>query len=203
MPGIAFERGERVALYTVERDDATVFQRGRNHPDLRGPLGLAGPTNAAQVASTVEDWVEREDSANLLVCLSADEANADGGTATGENVTRTAGNANPTPIGAVNAWDLDRPHGQLSYWLFPDYHGEGYATEAMTLFLDHLFDAREIRGVEARVFSHNDASAALLDRLGFVREGRLRERNFVDGAYRDELVFGLLREEWVEGSDRA
>jgi len=195
MPGITFVRGERVALYTVERDDATVFQRGRNHPDLRGPLGLADPTNAAQVADTVEEWVEREDSANLLVCLPADGAAGD--------ATATGADPDPTPIGAVNAWDLDRPHGQLSYWLFPEYHGEGYATEAMGLFLDHLFDAREIRGVEARVFSHNDASAALLDRLGFVREGRLRERNFVDGAYRDELVFGLLREEWVEGSDRA
>ncbi|WP_135829150.1 GNAT family N-acetyltransferase [Halorussus halobius] len=190
MPGVAFERGERVALYTVERDDATVFQRGRNHPDLRGPLGLADPTNAAQVVDTVEDWVERDDSANLLVCLPPDESNPEAATAMGAG-------GGPTPVGAVNAWDLDRPHGQLSYWLFPAYQGEGYATEATTLFLDYLFDAREIRGVEARVFSHNDASAALLDRLGFTREGRLRERNFVDGAYRDELVFGLLREEWV------
>ena len=181
MPGVTFAHGERVSLHTVERDDAAFYQRGRNHPAVRGPLGLADPTNRAQAEETVEDWVERDDSANLLVCLPPEESDAD-----------------PTPIGTVNAWELDRPRGKVSYWLLPEYHGEGYATEAMTLFLDHLFDARAVRGVEAHVFAHNDPSRTLLDRLGFTLEGTLRQNNFVEGAYRDEYVYGLLRDEWVE-----
>ncbi|WP_115862786.1 GNAT family N-acetyltransferase [Halorussus litoreus] len=191
MPGVTFARGERVTLHTAERDDAAFYQRGRNHPELRDPMGLADPTNVAQVEESIEDGVERDDTANLLVCLPPDASDE----------SRDAGpesdDAAPTPIGAVNAWDLGRPRGQVSYWLLQEYHGEGYATEAMGLFLDHLFDARETRGVEARVFSHNDASQALFDRLGFEREGKLREANFVEGAYRDEYVYGLLREEWV------
>jgi len=49
------------------------------------------------------------------------------------------------------------------------------------------------------VFSHNDAARALLDRLGFTLEGERRECNFVEGAYRDECVYGLLRDECVYG----
>jgi RimJ/RimL family protein N-acetyltransferase len=195
MPGVAFSRGERVALYTVERDDVEFLQRGRNHPEVRGPLGLADPTNATQVEETVEEWVERDDTANLLVCRDDDGTveldDPDGASETDDD-------RNPTPMGLVSAWDLDDPRPTVAYWLLPDYHGEGYATEALALLLDHVFDAHDARGVEARVFSHNDASQALLDRLGFTREGELRENRFVEGAYRDEYVYGLLREEWVE-----
>ena len=184
MPGVAFLRGERVTLRTVERDDVPFLQRGRNHPDVRGPLGLAEPTNATQVEETVEEWVETDESANLLVCI---DVGAD-----------SAADEDATPVGAVNARNLGEPRPEVAYWLLPEYHGEGYATEAMELLLDHVFDTCDVRGVEARAFSHNDASQALLDRLGFVREGELREKRFVEGAYRAEYVYGLLRDEWVE-----
>lgn len=208
MPGVTFAHGERVSLYTVERDDAAFYQRGRNHPEVRGPLGLADPTNLAQAEETVEDWVERDDSANLLVCLPPDESDGESpppekfdgetGTATSVGDASRTNDGEPTPIGTVNAWELDRARGKVSYWLLPEYHGEGYATEAMALFLDHIFDARSVRGVEAHVFAHNDSSRALLDRLGFALEGTLRQNNFVEGAYRDEYVYGLLRDEWVD-----
>ncbi|UPV99204.1 GNAT family N-acetyltransferase [Halorussus gelatinilyticus] len=198
MPGVAFCHGERTALYTVERDDAAFYQRGRNHPAVRGPLGLADPTNLAQAEETVEDWVERDDSANLLVCLPPEETDGETPELTGDGDAPQTSDAEPTPIGTVNAWELDQPRGQVSYWLLPAYHGEGYATEAMTLFLDHLFDSRAVRGVEAHVFAHNDPSQTLLERLGFALEGKLRQNNFVEGEYRDEYVYGLLRDEWVE-----
>ncbi|WP_128477686.1 GNAT family N-acetyltransferase [Halorussus pelagicus] len=60
MPGVTFARGERVTLRTVERDDVPFLQRGRNHPVVRGPLGLPDPTNARQVEDTVEEWVEED-----------------------------------------------------------------------------------------------------------------------------------------------
>ena len=209
MPGVTFAHGERVSLHTVERDDAAFYQRGRNHPSVRGPLGLADPTNLAQAEETVEDWVERDDSANLLVCLPPEESDGESPppeesgsetrAPTSDEDATAASDTEPTPIGTVNAWELDRARGTVSSWLLPEYHGEGYATEAMTLFLDHIFDARSVRGVEAHVFAHNDSSRALLDRLGFALEGTLRQNNFVEGEYRDEYVYGLLRDEWVGG----
>ncbi|WP_135825408.1 GNAT family N-acetyltransferase [Halorussus ruber] len=188
MPGVAFSRGERVALYTIEREDTEFLQRGRNHPVVRGPLGLADPTNATQVEETIEEWFETDEGVGLLACLESDDEDSD----------PEDSDADPTPIGVVTAKDIHLTRPEVAYWLFPDYHGEGYATEALSLLLDHVFDTHDARGVEARVFSHNDASQALLDRLGFTREGELRENRFVEGEYRDEYVYGLLREEWVE-----
>lgn len=196
MPGVAFARGERVTLRTVERDDVPFLQRGRNHSAVRGPLGLPDPTNAEQVEETVEEWVETDDSVNLLVCLDSD--GGEGPDTDDANDGDDTDDAESTPIGAVNLWNLDYARPEVAYWLLPDYHGEGYATEALSLLLDYFFDTYDARGVKASVFAHNEASQALLDRLGFVREGELRENRFVEGAYRDEFVYGQLRDEWVE-----
>ncbi|MFC4548991.1 MULTISPECIES: GNAT family N-acetyltransferase [Halorussus] len=194
MPGVVFERGDRVALRTVERDDAEFLQRGRNHPEVRPPLGMSFPENDGQIAETLDERVEEDDGINLLVCREPTEG--DGGRGAGEDAD---GDGEPTPVGVVNVMKVhwDRP--LLSYWVLPEYQGEGYATEAMTLLLDYFFASHDKHGVQARVFSHNEPSQALLGRLGFEREAVLRENRFVEGDYRDEYVFGLLREEWVEG----
>lgn len=191
MPGVVFERGDRVTLRTIEREDAEHLQRGRNHPDVAAPLGMPLPENESQVEETIEEWVEGDDSVNLFVCLDGG-GEADGGEAADEER-----GDDPTPVGMVNVMKLhwDRP--LLSYWLLPEYQGDGYATEAVTVLLDYFFDTHYRRGVQARVFSHNDPSQQLLERLGFEREATLREHQFIEGVYRDELVFGLLREEWV------
>ncbi|MFC6724822.1 GNAT family N-acetyltransferase, partial [Halobium palmae] len=105
------------------------------------------------------------------------------------------------PIGAVTLSRLDGDRPAVGYWILPERQGEGFGGEAATLLLDHAFRTYDVRGVEAGAFDYNDASRALLESLGFVEESRRREAWFVDGAYRDEVVYGLLREEW-EGETR-
>ena len=85
-----------------------------------------------------------------------------------------------------------RDHAELGCWIAPDEQGKGYATEASRLCLDHAFADRGLHKVLARVFEHNDASMAVRDKLGFQQEGRLREQDYIRGAYRDTLLFGLL-----------
>ncbi|WP_158057667.1 GNAT family N-acetyltransferase [Halorussus halophilus] len=201
MSGVVFERGDRVTLRTIEREDTEFLQRGRNHPEVAGPLGMPFPENEIQIEESIEEWIEGDDSVNLFVCLDSEDADGtegDGDTKSDEdNSESDEDSTETTPIGMVNVMKLhwDRP--LLSYWLLPDYQGEGYATEAMTVLLDYFFDSHYKRGVQARVFSHNEPSQALLERLGFEQEAALRDHVFVEGAYRDELVFGLLREEWI------
>ncbi|MFC6725299.1 GNAT family N-acetyltransferase [Halobium palmae] len=174
MPGETFLRTDRLTLRTVERDDVDFLQRGHNDPDVRTPLGMYGPKNGAQVEGFVQGSVEDDDSIDLLVCVDDD------------------------PVGAatVNNLHWDRP--ALGYWLVPEARGNGYATEAVGALVDHLFETYDRHGVHARVFDFNEASRALLDRLGFAEEGRLRENRFRRGEYVDELTYGLLRREWEE-----
>ncbi len=63
------------------------------------------------------------------------------------------------------------------------------------------FDTLDLNRVRADVDTRNRASARVLEKLGFVREGTLREDCIVDGDVSDSWVYGLLRREWrpVEG----
>lgn len=73
--------------------------------------------------------------------------------------------------------------------------GQGIATEAVTAVLDRLF-AEGQRRVFADVDPDNRASRALLKRLGFTLEGRLRAEWETHIGVRDTMLYGLLRAEW-------
>jgi RimJ/RimL family protein N-acetyltransferase len=72
--------------------------------------------------------------------------------------------------------------------------GEGHAKRALRCLLEHLF-ARGLHRVDAEVYEFNEASLALLDRLGFRREGRKRRACHDGENWRDVVVFGLLRDD--------
>lgn len=74
--------------------------------------------------------------------------------------------------------------------------GRGYMTEALCALLDYGFSTLDMNRVEADTDPRNLAAVKLLERLGFVKEGQLRERWIVDGAKSDSAVYGLLRSEW-------
>ncbi|HVO20973.1 MAG TPA: GNAT family protein [Anaeromyxobacter sp.] len=78
--------------------------------------------------------------------------------------------------------------------------GRGYMREALTSVLDWAFGAPGLRRVEADVDPRNEASVRTLERLGFAREGLLRERWEVAGEVVDSLILGLLRREWRRGA---
>ncbi len=85
---------------------------------------------------------------------------------------------------------------ELGYVLGPAHWGRGLMHEALTALLGHAFAHMGIRRVEAEVDTRNAASAGLLRRLGFTREGLLRQRWVSKGEAKDVEMFGLLRSEW-------
>jgi RimJ/RimL family protein N-acetyltransferase len=86
---------------------------------------------------------------------------------------------------------------ELGCWLARPYWGEGYTTEAMTLVIEHLFRHRKLQRLSASIWSPNVRSIRLVERFGFVAEGRLRRAVFKNRRWMDVLQFGLLREEWL------
>jgi RimJ/RimL family protein N-acetyltransferase len=76
------------------------------------------------------------------------------------------------------------------------HRGQGYGYEAAQLALEFAFDELNLHRVTATVFSYNQPSIALLEKLGFRREGAFREFLQRDGQRHDMLLYGLLRPEW-------
>ncbi|UIO99704.1 GNAT family N-acetyltransferase [Halobaculum sp. CBA1158] len=174
MPGPVFLADERVALRTVESEDEPFLHEHRNRASLRDPLGEFEPLTAEDVAEYREEVVRGDDGLTLAICVDGD------------------------PVGLCFLFDEDARRGvaEVGYWLAPDAKGNGYATAAAGLLCDHAFDERGHHRLTARVYEGNDASTAVLERLGFAEEGRLRENAVRDGERRDTLRYGLLAREW-------
>ena len=91
----------------------------------------------------------------------------------------------------------NRRRADLGVTLARAYQGKGYAAEAVRGLLDHLFRVRGLHKVSAEADARNTASARLLERLGFTREGRLRQQTFIKNEWTDDLIYGLLAPEWL------
>lgn len=84
----------------------------------------------------------------------------------------------------------------MGYCLFESAWGHGHATEAGRALLRWAFDNLDLNRVQAEADTRNPASRRVLEKLGFVLEGTLREDVTVNGDTSDSWVLGLLRREW-------
>ncbi len=100
--------------------------------------------------------------------------------------------------GVVGFHALDRANRRVSigYWLGERDQGRGLVTVAVSALIDHAFGAWDLHRVEIRVAVGNDRSAAVCDRLGFAREGVLRDAERFSDRYHDLVVHSLLEPEW-------
>ena len=112
-----------------------------------------------------------------------------------------AGN-NDLAIGTCTLFHFDprHRHAEIGYSLRSEHWGKGLAREAVTLALYWGFRTLGLHRIEASIDPRNDASRALLQRLGFTSEGVLRERYYVGEIVTDSEIFGLLAEDGRENT---
>lgn len=94
------------------------------------------------------------------------------------------------------AWNRDWRKCALGYELHPRARGKGYMNEALRAVVEWGFAAMALNRIEAMVHPSNAASLRSLERLGFQREGLLRQVGFWSGQYHDMVQYSLLRQEW-------
>jgi RimJ/RimL family protein N-acetyltransferase len=97
---------------------------------------------------------------------------------------------------SLNRWNPDYRSASLGYCFDHAAWGRGYATEAARALLRWAFDTLDLNRVQAETDTRNVASARVLEKLGFRREGTLREDCIVNGEVSDSWVYGLIRREW-------
>ena len=97
---------------------------------------------------------------------------------------------------SLTRWNADYRSASMGYCFDDAAWGQGYATEAAGALLEWAFDTLDLNRVQAETDTRNAASARVLEKLGFVREGTLREDCVVNGEVSDSWVYGLLRREW-------
>ena len=95
------------------------------------------------------------------------------------------------------AIDAQNRRAEMGYILAREAWGKGLMHEALTALLDWGFGPLGLHRVEADVDPRNVASVKSLERLGFAREGFLRQRWQVAGEISDSVFLGLLAPEWA------
>jgi [ribosomal protein S5]-alanine N-acetyltransferase len=137
-------------------------------------------------------WRERERAERFLA---ASRQLADEGSGARVAIARRDGNAF---IGwcALVRWNREFRSARLGYCFDERAWGHGFATEAADALLAWGFATLDLNRVQAEVDTRNVASARVLDKLGFVREGTLREDCIVAGEVSDSFIYGLLRRDW-------
>jgi RimJ/RimL family protein N-acetyltransferase len=175
-------RGEKVTLRAVEKEDQETLWRFWN--DLEVELAGGGdpplPISLERIRSRFERE-EREgarDNTGFMI-------EVDGAT-----------------IGQCGLFHVDTAarHCELGIGIGEkDYWGRGYGREAVNLLLDYAFRIRNFRRVWLETHASNERAIRAYRACGFVEEGRMREHVWLAGRYVDNVIMGVMREEWQKG----
>jgi RimJ/RimL family protein N-acetyltransferase len=105
---------------------------------------------------------------------------------------------NKTIIGdvGINCWGYHNKICAIGYALKPEYQRKGYAFSSLRIFIDTLFVKYEKNRIQATFDPKNEPSMKLLEKLGFTKEGYLREVEFENSKWKDEILYALLNSEW-------
>lgn len=94
-------------------------------------------------------------------------------------------------------WNKTSRRVEMGYDLAPAHWGKGIMTEALRAALRYGFEEMRLNRIQAIIDCENVKSIRLVQRLGFQKEGVLRQNSIFRGDFRDEVCFSLLREEWI------
>lgn len=171
--------GRRVYLRALESDDYKTSVLWRNDDSVTSLLGGGKYYVSGEMERLwVQDVINSAKDVRLAVCTVDND--------------EYIGNVYLTDIDYVNR--KAKSHiliGNRNYW------NKGYGTEAMSLLLDYAFKHRNLRRIEALVLEDNIGSCHMLEKLGYKREGLLRDSVYKYGEYKNQILYALLREEYL------
>lgn len=110
--------------------------------------------------------------------------------------------ADPVLVGTCTLFQFHAAsrRAEIGYALGRPHWGCGYMHEALQALLHYAFQTLNLNRLEADIDPRNLASAKTLERLGFLKEGHLRERWIVSDEISDTDLYGLLNRDWQEHS---
>ena len=91
----------------------------------------------------------------------------------------------------------DNKQCEIGYTLSSDYQGKGYATEAVRSVINYLFYDLKKHRIIASVDPRNVKSIELLKRIGMRKEAHFKKSIWINNEWADDIIYAILREEWI------
>lgn len=103
-------------------------------------------------------------------------------------------------IGTVGVYKYSKRDSCLTVGadLAKEYWGFGLMKETLDALIQHGFEKMALNRIEATTDPENIRAVRLIERLGFSKEGVLRGKYFYKGRFHDDIIYSLLREEWMK-----
>lgn len=169
-----FLSGDDIDLRPLRDDDVPTLRTATNRPEVWTMTGDLHPTSDSEAREIYTERCEADDEFLFVM---------DDGTG---------------PVGQIRLKNLNRQSGtgRVSYFVVPDHHGNGYATEAVSLVVGYAFEHLRLHKVRANTLDENEASRRVLEKVGFTKEGTDREGVYIMDDHRDIYKWGILEHEW-------
>nr|MBC7245318.1 GNAT family N-acetyltransferase [Chloroflexota bacterium] len=169
--------GKRLRLRAIERSDIPTFVRWFNDPEVRKYLQIYMPMSYAQE----ERWFEAhlQDQRNCIFGIETLDGKLIGNIGLHDIMWKDSRAMLGILIGEKEYWD------------------QGYGTEAITTLLRFAFTQKNLHRLYLMVYEYNQRAIRCYEKCGFKHEGRMRQAHFYDGKYYDELIMGILRDEFL------
>ena len=107
--------------------------------------------------------------------------------------------ADGVPVGTIGLLSIDRKNSKAEYYIAMGetaYKGKGVAKEASRLILAYGFEELGLNRIYLFTEADNIAAQKLFERVGFKREGILKQDVYSHGAFADRIAYGILKEDW-------
>jgi len=103
-----------------------------------------------------------------------------------------------TPVGVINFFNLNNLNRSVEFGLMidPEEQKKGYATEAVRILCNYMFNYRGLNKIYAQTAWFNKAAVNLLKKTGFKRDAVLRQHYFHNGEFYDGYIYSILRFEF-------
>jgi RimJ/RimL family protein N-acetyltransferase len=180
-PSRNFWRGPNIRLRAVEQSDLDAILTDTEEPDTeldRYQDAVPFPTSRCRAREEAEKLIKGIGEEDFLFFMIEDRAGQ--------------------VVGYINNFDCQRRSGTFKYAIIIkyDHWRKGYGREALTILLRYMFRELRYQKCTALVYSFNERSLRFHESMGFTFEGRLRSMHYTNGAYYDEIYFGMTAAEW-------
>ncbi|MEU8616419.1 GNAT family protein [Streptomyces sp. NPDC048623] len=172
-------KGEKVGLRARHEEDIPILRTELFDDVVTGSRAEGGPWRPIRPGSN-DPRLVGDDSKEGVVPFSVVEL--EGGTL----------------IGVATLWGIDTHNrtAHIGLGLLPSARGKGYGTDIVAVLTHYGFVVRGLHRLQIDTLADNHAMLRAAERNGFVREGLLRSSAWVLGEFLDEVLLGLLAEEW-------
>jgi RimJ/RimL family protein N-acetyltransferase len=172
---ISYE-GKTTRLRPLQKSDSKKSIVWRNDPDIREyAQGYRFPVTQQMEDKWYESTLDDQSHLRVVYAIETKEGNV--------------------LIGFIHLFQIDWIS-RLCYFGLSigekEYHGKGMAVDSSGIMFDYAFECLNMRKICIEVAAYNTHVITLYEKFGFVEEGRLKQQQYLDGAYHDMVLMGLF-----------